>query len=41
VLSDEAGARRMGEAGARLVRERFTWPKVAELTMQMYAKFTN
>ncbi|MDX2118071.1 MAG: glycosyltransferase [Planctomycetota bacterium] len=41
VLSDDDTARRMGEAGARLVRERFTWPKVAELTMQMYTKFAH
>jgi len=39
VLSDADLAARMGQAGARLVRERYTWPKVAELTMAMYDKF--
>jgi len=39
VLSDAGAAQRMGDAGARLIRDRFTWPKVAELTMKMYEKF--
>jgi hypothetical protein len=29
----------MGDAGAKLIRERFTWPKVAELTMKTYENF--
>ena len=36
VLTDKALSQRMGEAGARLVRERFTWPKVAKRTLQLY-----
>lgn len=36
VLSDPASAERMGQAGARLVRERFTWPSVARRTLECY-----
>ena len=36
VLSDTARAHSMGQAGATLVRERFTWPKVATLTIECY-----
>ncbi len=39
VLSDTARARSMGQAGATLVRERFTWPKVAALTIECYEQF--
>lgn len=39
VLGDGSAAQRMGDAGAKLIRERFTWPKVAELTMKTYEKF--
>jgi glycosyltransferase involved in cell wall biosynthesis len=38
VLADEANRRRMGENGARLVRERFTWPRIAERAIECYAK---
>ncbi len=36
VLIDGASARTMGLAGALLVRERFTWPNVARLTLKYY-----
>lgn len=36
VLSDHEAADRMGRAGAALVRERFTWPSVARLTIECY-----
>lgn len=36
VLSDRDAACRMGQAGAELVRERFTWPSVARLTIEYY-----
>jgi glycosyltransferase involved in cell wall biosynthesis len=39
VLADASAAQRMGDAGAKLIRERFTWPKVAELTMKTYENF--
>lgn len=39
VLSDTARAHSMGQAGATLVRERFTWPKVAALTIECYEQF--
>ncbi len=36
VLSDRDASARMGQAGAALVRDRFTWPKVASLTIEHY-----
>ncbi|GIW73805.1 MAG: glycosyl transferase [Phycisphaerales bacterium] len=36
VLGDPQAARAMGQAGARLVRERFTWPSVARRTIECY-----
>lgn len=36
ILSDRAESTRMGQAGARLVRERFTWPMVARRTLECY-----
>jgi glycosyltransferase involved in cell wall biosynthesis len=36
VLGDADLAGRMGQAGAALVRERFTWPSVARLTLECY-----
>ena len=38
VLSNAARAKSMGEAGAALVRERFTWPSVARQTLECYAE---
>ena len=38
VLSNAARAKSMGEAGAALVRERFTWPSVARRTLECYAE---
>lgn len=38
VLSNASAAERMGEAGAKLVRERFTWPSVARRTLECYAE---
>lgn len=37
LLEDPALARRMGEAGRQRLRERWTWPLVAERTEQAYA----
>jgi glycosyltransferase involved in cell wall biosynthesis len=34
VLDDPAGARRMGEAGRRLIEERFTWARVARRSLE-------
>lgn len=39
VLADRSEAARMGEAGARLVRERFTWPMVARRSLECYHDF--
>ena len=36
ILSDPVRADQMGEAGRTLVRERFTWPSVAGLTIKCY-----
>lgn len=36
VLSDRDAASQMGQAGRALVRERFTWPSVARLTIECY-----
>jgi glycosyltransferase involved in cell wall biosynthesis len=41
VLDNPATATLMGENGKRLVRENFTWPRVAELTTQGYASSDN
>ena len=38
VLGDPDQARAMGEAGAALVRERFTWPVVARVSIECYQK---
>jgi glycosyltransferase involved in cell wall biosynthesis len=38
VLSNPESARAMGEAGARLVLERFTWPRIANQTLAVYAR---
>jgi glycosyltransferase involved in cell wall biosynthesis len=38
VLGDPNRARQMGEAGARLVRERFSWPRVAERMEAVYRR---
>ena len=38
VLSDPALADRMGAAGGALVRERFTWPRIAEQTLKAYER---
>ncbi len=37
VLSDEPHRRRMAEHGRRLAIERFTWPRIAERTVALYA----
>lgn len=36
ILRDPEEAARMGQAGAALVRDRFTWPSVAKLTLELY-----
>ncbi|MEQ8875930.1 MAG: glycosyltransferase [Phycisphaerales bacterium] len=36
VLGDSGRASEMGDAGATLVRERFTWPEVARQTLEAY-----
>lgn len=38
IANDPAGAEAMGEAGHRLVLERFTWPKVALQMVDAYSK---
>lgn len=38
LVGDSALRRRMGDAGAKLVRERFTWPQVAKLTARAYER---
>lgn len=38
ILSDREKAKRMGQAGARLVRERFTWPSVARRCLECYGE---
>jgi len=36
VMRDPSLRERMGEAGSRLVRERFTWPRIAERSIECY-----
>jgi hypothetical protein len=36
VLSNPAKARTMGENGRRLVLEKFTWPAIAQATLEGY-----
>ncbi|MGA2498842.1 MAG: glycosyltransferase [Tepidisphaeraceae bacterium] len=38
LLEDPELMRSMGRAGRALVEERFTWPKVAELTLDLYSR---
>ena len=38
VLFDEGARKRMGEAGRALVMSRFTWPAIAEQTLDMYKR---
>jgi glycosyltransferase involved in cell wall biosynthesis len=40
VLDDEGGRRRMGEAGRRRVRERFTWSAIVDQIEQVYGELT-
>jgi glycosyltransferase involved in cell wall biosynthesis len=40
LLTDAAARERMGEAGQRLVMERFTWPHVAERAIAAYTSAT-
>jgi glycosyltransferase involved in cell wall biosynthesis len=40
VLADEGFRRRASEAGRTLVRERFTWPRIARETLALYARLT-
>lgn len=37
LLGDPAEARRMGQAGRRLVREKFAWPRIAVALEELYA----
>jgi len=37
ILADSAARRQMGEAGRRLVAEKFTWPRVGQLTAALCA----
>ncbi len=39
LLRDASLRERMGAAGAALVRSRFTWPKVAERTIELYKRY--
>ncbi|MBN9046606.1 MAG: glycosyltransferase [Rhizobiales bacterium] len=36
ILEDPAAAARMGEAGTKLVRDNYTWPRIAERTIVAY-----
>jgi glycosyltransferase involved in cell wall biosynthesis len=36
LFADEAGRRRMGEAGRRRVEEHFSWPQIARETLALY-----
>jgi glycosyltransferase involved in cell wall biosynthesis len=38
MLTDPASARRMGAAGASLVRQRYTWPSIAEQSIAAYRR---
>lgn len=38
VLADPAAADDMGRRGAAMVRDRFTWPRVAQRTLECYAR---
>lgn len=38
ILVDPTGAKSMGEAGRLLVEQRFTWPKVAAQTLNLYER---
>jgi glycosyltransferase involved in cell wall biosynthesis len=40
LLDDEEGRRRMGEAGRRRVRERFTWSAIVDQIEQIYRELT-
>jgi glycosyltransferase involved in cell wall biosynthesis len=39
VVADDQRRRRMGQAGRELVRSRFTWPRIAQLSIDAYAEF--
>lgn len=39
LLADQALRQRMGSAGSELVRTRYTWPKVAERTIELYTRY--
>ncbi len=41
VLADPPGAKAMGEAGQRLVEQRFTWSKVATQMLALYERLLN
>lgn len=41
MLSDDDLRRRAGEAGATLVRDRFTWPRIAEQTIRLYQRLSD
>ena len=38
LLTDPQSARQMGAAGAALVRERYTWPRIAEVSIEAYRR---
>jgi glycosyltransferase involved in cell wall biosynthesis len=40
LLDDDAGRRRMGEAGRRRVEERFIWPAIVDQIEQVYGELT-
>lgn len=40
ILSDPRLGRQMGDAGRQLVADRFTWPRIAEQTTDLYSRFT-
>ncbi|NIP36006.1 MAG: glycosyltransferase [Thermoplasmata archaeon] len=40
MLDDDAGRRRMGEAGRQRVRERFVWPAIVDQIEQVYGELT-
>lgn len=41
ILNDDALARRLGEAGLALVRDRFTWQRIARKTLDFYARYAS